>query len=84
MAGVHRMERGSLCPAGMGEELALPVGGYPWVGDHDGLQVEAAVPQIAAGERERNGRWWSRVLLPQHVGCGGVGGWTDGQTWMDR
>lgn len=33
--------------------LPVPVGRYPWVGNHDGLQVEAPVTQIPA---ERGGR----------------------------
>lgn len=33
--------------------LPLPVGRYPWVGDHDGLQVEAPIAQISAERGER-------------------------------
>lgn len=37
--------------------LSVPVGRYPRIGDHDGLQVEAPVAQIPA---EREGRAMAR------------------------
>lgn len=56
--------------------VPLPVRGYPRVGDHDGLQVEAAVTQIPAGEEGelqevRDGS--TGTPIPQSVGCGGAG-----------
>lgn len=56
--------------------MPLPVRGYPRVGDHDGLQVEAAVTQIPAGEEgelQEVGDDSTRPAIPQPVGCGGAG-----------
>lgn len=52
----HAGEAGVLPTARLwrtGNGLPIPVCRYPWVGNHDGLQMEASVSQIAA---ERGGR----------------------------
>ena len=37
------MRLDALCVPEIGEQAGAPKGGDVWVGDHDGLQVEAAI-----------------------------------------
>lgn len=51
--GLERVPMGCLYLQADIPRLPIPVGRYPWVGDHDGLQVEAPVAQISAERGER-------------------------------